>query len=122
MITTALIIIGIVVIIYLLKHDAKNADIANQNLVAVGHNSLLANITQQLLIKHLGVKKAAAVFLDAAENNAEAYPILKTLYEQAGLDYNNVRGNAKSRTIVLRTITTHMQNVHDLMDDEIDHS
>jgi len=117
-----LITLGIVVIVYLLKHDSKNADIANQNLAATGHNALLAAIEQQLLIKHLGVKRAATVLLDAIENNPDAYPILKRLYEQANLNYDNAHSDPKSRTIVLRTMATSMQNTLDQMDDEIDNS
>jgi hypothetical protein len=115
-------IAGIALVVYLLKHDARNADIANQNLIAVEHNALLAHIEQQLLIKHLGVKKAANVLLDAVENTPEAYSVLKRFYEQAGLDYDKSSGDAKSRTVVLRTMATSLQNVHDMMDDEIDRS
>jgi hypothetical protein len=118
----ALIILGIVVIVYLLKHDAKNADIANQNLVSTGHNAILAAVEQQLLIKHLGVKRAAKVLLDAVENEPEAYPILKRLYEQANLNYDHAHSDPKSRAIVLRTLETSMQNTLDLMGDEIDNS
>ena len=117
-----IIVIVVAVIVYLLKHDAKNADIANQNAVAVNHNAILAAVEQRLLIKHLGVKKAALVMVDAMENIPEAHPVLVQLYKDAGLDYQNSYNDPKARKIVLRTLETKFENTVDQMEDEIDES
>lgn len=111
-----ILIIAVVIIVWVLKHDEKMANVANENLVAVNHNAVLAAVEQRLLIKLYGAKKAASLILEEVENEPEAYPILVQLYKEAGLSYDNAHSDPKTRKMVLRAFEAKCESAADLMD------